>query len=618
MVSLAARPDRWVLLALSAALVVLAFVVSDGFYTIDEVIYVMGVEAFHATGSFVVDNGHEAMPFDALRLLFLVDGPRGLTPQYPVGTALAGAPLMEVFGQRALVVLNLAAGIGTLMLTHALALRLFGCRRVALLATGMMVFCTFWAEYVVGHWPHSVSVFFVVLAVWLFLDTLDRTAGAWKPAALAGLAVGAGLLFRLEGVIILPGFVAASILWARRPVPVLLGGAAGMAPLVALLAWSNAVKFGSWNPLSYGSSGGATDLANYMALLVAIPCALGILVALRMWGASLASIPRRIAAAGALALGLALWLYSPTPTLERLLTGIHVLLFDFRGIEDPRTALVHQPDGTALFLGMPKKALGQSLPWLGCLALLLVALPTARRRSVGIVLTFCAIWILPFALHSWHGGLSSNMRYFLPIVPLLCALGAFVILQLADRRADGPRLLVLGGLLALPIAALWLTLVPAQTAQLHQLGALTALLAITAATLVAGLADTRGTTAAALVAVGGGLGLATMLAADDFTDTQWRRILMAAVSDAAKTVDSPAVFFGPPEGFSHAVGAPDRYIAAQQLDHVDPRFAPAVCAAGYRLIHWEVFGPVFGSVRPLPGATGLTEVDCSQLHGTPE
>jgi hypothetical protein len=617
MVSPAATAARGLIPAVSAALVVLAVVASDGFYNIDEVIYFMGAEAFRETGSFVVENGHAALPLDALRLWFLVEGPKGLVPQYPVGPTVAGALLLDVFGQRALIALNVAAGIGTLVLTHALALRLFGCARVALLATGMLVFGTFWAEYVVGHWPHSVSVFCIALAVWLFLDTLDRTTGAWKPAALSGLAVGAGLLFRLEGVILLPGLVAAAIIHAARPLPVLVGGAAGVLPFAGLLAWSNAVRFGTWNPLSYGSSGGATDPANYLPLFLALPCALAVLVGLRLWGRTRSGIRGRSLALAAIAICGALWLSPLGPLLGKLAAGAHALLLDFTVIEDRRVSFVAQPDGTVLSAGLPKKALGQSLPWLGCLVLLAVSFPGERRRSVGVVLILSAAWILPFALHSWHGGLGSNMRYFLPLLPMLCALVAFVLLQLADRHEGGLRLVLRGGIAGILIAASWLVLAPDRAAQLHQFGALAVLLAITLVSLVAGISRARAPTGAALVAAGAGLGLAMALAADDFADTQAKRLLVEERSAGAQNVAGRAVFLGPPEFFAQAVGNPEHLLAVPDrlTLRADPALVAAICAAGYRLILPERSGSVAGRRQPLEGAAGLAEFECDRLEG---
>ena len=104
------------------------------------------------------------------------------------------------------------------------------------------------------------------------------------------------------------------------------------------------------------------------------------------------------------------------------------------GNRNPRLHWEGVPDGTRSFWGLSKKALGQSLPWLGLLALLLrPQLWQGRSRSFTCALIFTALFMLPFLIRSWHGGMSSNMRYFLPALPVLSILAATLIHDLLDR-----------------------------------------------------------------------------------------------------------------------------------------------------------------------------------------
>ncbi|KAA9010395.1 ArnT family glycosyltransferase [Histidinibacterium aquaticum] len=599
------RRGAALILGMSAALVALAAFVSPGFFNIDELVYFLSAQTLRDTGGFAVQNGYEQFGSDDLRLWFLVEGTSGLMPQYPVGTALAGAPLIGLFGPKGLIALNLAAGVGTLVAAHALARRLFGSRDVADLSVLLLAACTFWAEYVVGHWPHSVSLFSVTLALWLFLGALDRERSAWWPSVLSGLAVGAGLFFRLEGVLVLPAIAAATILYAVRPIAVLMGGALGLLPMAALLALSNQARFGGWSPLSYGSSGGGTDASSYLGLGVLLLLGLGGLVVLRLTGGG----GRRVGllAFAAAAAGVVVLLLSPASSAPRaLLSGIHAILIDATAVSDPRPGMQAQADGTLLFWGFPKKALGQSLPWLGCLALLVGFDWRDKRRSVVIVLLVAVLWALPFLMRSWHGGLGSNMRYLLPTLPVLTALAAWLTLRLAERAGQGVRPAFLAALAGLLLAALWPLLAPDRGAQLHQVASTYLLGVIALLSLVAGLVPRRALASAALFSVAAGMGVSTVLALQDLRASQARRGAMAAHAEAASRIAGPVVFYGAAEAYAEAIDDPDRLLAMPgRVDGaVDFDFVEAACAEGYRVLMPEAFAAQFAE---LDGRVALLE-----------
>jgi hypothetical protein len=611
------RAATLILLA-SAALIFLAVSGSAGFFNIDEVIYFMGADAFRSTGSFVVDNGQADIRADELRLWLLIDGPAGLVPQYPPGSAIAGAPLLALFGQKGLVVLNVIAAIGTLILTHSLARRLFGSSDVALLAVGILAFSTFWIEYTAAIWPHSVSIFFTTLALRVFLGAIEAESFAWRPAVLSGLAVGTGILFRLEGVLIISGFAAATVLFARRPVQVIAGGAAGILPLFGLLGWLNSQKFGTWSPLTYGMSGGGTDLSTYLGLgaimFLAIVALLGLRVLrsrLSALGDSTPIVPILLSIATLAAAGAAIL----SPSVARILDGTYSLLVDATTIRDPRAGVVAQPDGTLSFWGLPKKALGQSLPWLGCLALLIGAFPSERRRSVTIVLLVCGLWLLPFAMQSWHGGLGSNMRYFLPLLPPLCALAALLIVRLSGELPAGRGVLGFGIALGLICTAFWMLLLPERIFQMHQVISTYAFFGIVGICLVAGMVQRAAAASAALFAIGVGLGMAFVFGMSDLANGQERRAHMAQQSAAAASIEGPVVLLGPPEAFASAIGNREQVLALpDQVTHrLDASFIERVCAAGYRLVAAVNPGGVGQNWRSIDGAgnTSLAEYDCT-------
>ena len=90
----------------------------------------------------------------------------------------------------------------------------------------------------------------------------------------------------------------------------------------------------------------------------------------------------------------------------------------------------------------------------GCcsaLAYLIGAGRGVQRRSVALVLVVAGLWALPFALRAWHGGLGSNMRYLLPLLPGLCALAAWA--RQRRSRVSRPLSMIqaLNGLSAPPV-----------------------------------------------------------------------------------------------------------------------------------------------------------------------
>ncbi|KIT16715.1 hypothetical protein [Jannaschia aquimarina] len=574
------------LLVLSVAILAISVLASPGFFNVDEVVYFIGADALWRLGSLTVENGVAGVTSPDLRIMLLIDGPAGLAPQYPAGTAIFGALLTPIFGQSSLIALNVAAGIGTLFATRSLALRLFGSEPVATGAVLLLVFATFWAEYVVGHWPHSVSVFMTTLALVLYLDSARAEHGAWRLALLSGLAIGLGMLFRLDGILILPVIAAAAILWAARPVQVLAGGAAGLAAPIALLSYTNAIKFGTWNPLSYGSSGGGgTDFTTHLTAGSLVLLILGGLVVLRIARPLSRRAVQGTALLGVLAIAAA-GLVAPQ-TVMKFWAGIDGLFLDATAIPDRRAGIVPQPDGTLSFWGFHKKALLQSLPWLGCAALLLVTHDTAHRRSLIFVLLLLLVWLAPFVMRTWHGGLGSNMRYFLPTVPAMAALGAYAISRLASHvPGRAIPLLLTGVVLGVTMTILLGSALPSGDARLHQIASTRIFGLIAICALVAALLPRRATAMVALAATGIGIGTAAKLAYDDFDKAQDHRSFTAQASARLDDLSEPVLYFGAPETFTGAFSDPMMAVAhPERPSHgPDPTLVEGACKAGYRVL----------------------------------
>ncbi|WP_338550507.1 glycosyltransferase family 39 protein [Roseovarius phycicola] len=616
------RTSLFILLVFTGVWIMLGVFASDGLYNTDESLYRLGAESFRNNGNFVVQNGYDVFGSEDLRHVLLVNGPNGLVPQYPVGSALAAASLIDLFGQKSLIVLNVLASIGALFTTYALAKRLFGTSEVARLTIVILSFATFWSEYVVGQWPHSISLFFVSLAILLFLNAMDRARAAWHPAFWSGLCVGLGMSFRLEVLLLLPAIAAATILYARKPFGVIVAGTLGMVPTVALLAYSNQLRFGTYNPLSYGKSGGGTDAATYMPLGIGILVALAGLTFLRRQ--TRIQLERKHILAGVTLLSAAAIALSPiVPILNKLVVGIHAIFLDSTVIHDPRPgALVALPDGTVAFWGLPKKALVQSLPWLGCLAVLIGLVWGERRRSVTLILIFVAAWALPFVLRSWHGGMSSNMRYLLPMVPLLAMLAAWIILELWQKHTmANPYILSATAAFGFLAPLLFVVFANDSVFWLSQVASLYVFTGVAAFSFLAGFSSQTATPHVALHAVALGLGWSSYLAFQDYSLSQSQRAKSAAIATAVSSISDRAVLYGAPAHFFPAFRNPEQLLArpADPATLVDADFVKAACQSRYRILIADYMigqlGPLKDSVSDYVWDNGvegpaMVEFDC--------
>ncbi|MEM1345203.1 MAG: YfhO family protein, partial [Pseudomonadota bacterium] len=496
----------------------LATVSSTGLLNTDETLYVLGTDAM-AKGRLTVDNGFEALgPFEALVPYLIRIGPEGLAPQYPSGYFALAAPLFAALDIRALILINALAAAATLFVLHASARLFTDDRRLALHAVLILGLCGFVIEYVLGVWPHALSMLIVAVVVHLSARAVLGGTHPGRDAALAGLVLGLGLTVRVDVVLAGPPIALWVILFARRPLALAWPGLLGVLPGLVLAALLNEAKFGTFNPLSYGDASGSASSTNPSRHLWLIPAGLvglGAAFALR-----LPMLSRRLpwlALAGVVALaGLALALPRVANILAGLGHGAEVLLFDLRESLDPREAIRRLDDGTVLFWGYLKKALGQSLPWLGVLVFVALHRHAARERAWIVLLGLLALfWMLPFLRMAWHGGAGNNLRYFLPLLPWLALLCAYGLRELSrlGARPFSVALWALVGLGALVVGVLiWHQQGIALAASLQQrlpqwlllalalAGAATALVGRTRAAALASV--TAGLTVTALILAG--------------------------------------------------------------------------------------------------------------------
>ncbi|MEZ5721187.1 MAG: hypothetical protein R3D59_05625 [Paracoccaceae bacterium] len=233
------------------------------------------------------------------------------------------------------------------------------------------------------------------------------------------------------------------------------------------------------DPLTYGVSSGTTDLSSHLGTGVFLLAGLAGLFLLRRLP-PLGPQARSGLALGALVVLGAVLLSPAAPYLWKLLHGIWAILFDATAIDDPRPGVRRQPDGTLLFWGLPKKALFQSLPWLGVLGYL-AGRREAPRRAVAIVLS--VLWALPLPRQSGTAASARTCATLMPILPGLAALAAWAILLMG--RLEAASGLIRVGILCHLVLAMLLRLAAEQMAQVHQVYSTWAFVAVFALSLAA-------------------------------------------------------------------------------------------------------------------------------------
>lgn len=579
--------DRGVFVLLAGLLLLGASVVSNGTYSIDEVVYLAGAQAFHQGGSLVVENGYTAFRSDHLLLWLMRDGPNGVTPQYPVGTAILGGLLEVAFGSRALIVANASAAAATLFVVRALAIALFADTVLARRAILILVFSSFWLEFAFGIWPHAISTLLVTLAVLCTWNSLASTSGL-RWATMGGAAVGVAVLFRTDSVLVLSLMVMSTILVGERPFRLLYGLVLGLAPGLVVAALVNHFKFGSFNPLSYGVPGdGSVALAGHV-----IPIVLGavitlVLVIVRVHGCR--RYPRRwFLLGGAVLVAATLLIPQVRDVLVRYAHGLLGLVIDSRAIVDDRIGVAAGVDGTLAFWGLPKKALGQSLPWVGLVCFVLPGFLRSReRRAIGFMLAGCVMWSLPYILRSWHGGLGSNMRYFLPVVPLMTVLAAYVWRELTTIASARLRVERMAPWFILPVVLAWSEFGPGGVAGVHQIlpGYLLAVIALFSVLAAMRLGHQQAFARAALGTASCGFILAGVLAGLDLAAAQERREFNRTESEVLGSLPSPSLVVGVPETLMVQMERPDDLVAI--VNYRDGRVAGSLLVdalnRGYRV-----------------------------------
>lgn len=446
------------LIVISALWVLIFAVFPAGLFTIDEVIQLAGIDALARTGGFAVENDTLATGHKALRLWFLRPGADGLAPQYPSGFTILAAPFWMIGGVKGVMALNFMAALAVAVLAGLIARDATGAGRAGLAAAALTMGATFLADYAFAFWPHAVAVLISTFAVWTALRAV--ATGDWRWSLAVGLALGFGGLIRVDVWFMVPALAMWAVLASARPIRDLILAGVGLAPGLLAASTLNWIKFAHFFPASYGQSGGGGavsaggyNFAFFILAIAAVACVIARLSRPRWgWAAGLVGVT-----------GIAV-LEGGTGYLSASLRGVWVLgvdLRDFKGVDIDRF-IRSTPEGGVIFYFTLKKALAQSMPWLGVLPALWLLHRDgmenggreAERRFASLLAITAPTLMLFFASREWHGGLSSNLRYLLALTPLFAVGAVIAISRLPGRAAWGWGA---GGVAVLVLAAMFLT-----------------------------------------------------------------------------------------------------------------------------------------------------------------
>jgi len=570
---------------LSALILIAALCAPTGFSLIDEAVYYLGARSLSESGSLGFNVfGTEQFHSASLKLRLIVLGPQGFTPQYPAGTALLAAPLLPWLGPRAFILPNAIAAILTLFTVRKICLSQFKDEKVARIAVILLVAGTFWVEYAIGIWPHAISAYFAVQAYWFALRHLESDSKRY--VILAGVFAGLGMPFRLDAILAVPAIGLILVLFAPRFIRSSFWFGLGVLPSIALVSILNLLKFGTLNPISYGKSGGNVDLWSYGPFAAALAAAFA---ALLVWRNGKWKIERKVAVGVVLVVGvLALLIPATNAWLMRFWNGFLALVIDLRTVDDHRAGIEAGAGGTVMFWGLVKKALGQSMPWIGLLAFLMTGgIPKEDRRFFATSLIVVTTMTLPFILLSWHGGGASNMRYFLPSVPLLCILCARLFVMQWSQVSNPLTFAAAGVWAAVAIGISWYFLHPSGAAGVQQIVSTYALLTIAAVAAATGVTSQyQQSMRKLLVAVCcGGFILSMTSSVADLRTVTSRRAFSADVRETIGKLPPKSLVIGLPEWTTSLIGRQYYVVADREpiSQPPDPNLIRDALDSGYRV-----------------------------------
>ena len=480
--------------------------------TVDDRTYLEMIQAVSAHGAPYRD-GLPIERFPELRARWNVERGGRLWSVYPPLFAYVAVPAYRLGGVRGVIRFNVAMMAAIAIGVFGVVCRLGGSTTVALAAAAGAILCTpVWAtSVVVTSAPLALAL--IIWSVRFSLDAIasgsSRGSERARRAALAGFFAGAAIATHLLSVGMIVGLGVA--MSARR-----IGGrrigacfGAGVLPGVAALALFNRVRFGSYNPVSYGrctwrscASTGLTEFTVTAQLAGAIPLIIwAVCVALAV--RAVRGSRRRLAAVSAGAAAALVVVPVLRHQLVHVVTIGYALIVDV-SLFDLDADFNRAATGPGLFLGpWVIKSLLQSTPFLTLAVVAPLHGSADQRRQAALVFAPCVALLaslvvrtnLPLAYALGYPFL--YQRYILFAAPLLIALAAVV---LGRVRWDSSA--IAAAACVAFVATIWFGRQSGDSDWARRICLLWGGLALAGATFVAGVRSGRWTSRVGAVAVG--------------------------------------------------------------------------------------------------------------------
>jgi len=423
------------------------WLLSPGYLLVDEVWYHWMTRDFSATGSLELWNGYDELPSQELTHTNIPASQGRIVGRYPYLFPALAVPFYRAFGYTGLIVLNSIVFLAVMILCFAIAKRLFRDDDLAVRACLIFVFATFAWEYSQAAWPQATALFFVTAAFYLMVRAYDaagaRSALVW--ALCSGLVAGFAPGVRIDSALAFPGLLA-PFLFARpwRPREALCV-AVGAVPGLALLGWTNLIKFGRFSPFSYGDG----TYLSWGVLGAALAFVAATWVLSRPFCDEVIRQRKTVLAAVAVAiLATAFAVPASRGLLMRAFGNFWVSVVDVRSL-DPSVVLPpleRTSGGGMAYVGAMKKSLIQSMPYLPLLLLPIVRLARGGRdASASLILLVIPITFVGYYSLFTHefGGLCFNFRYFVSVLPFVAILVAYALREMEIAWGGSPRLILL-------------------------------------------------------------------------------------------------------------------------------------------------------------------------------
>lgn len=357
---------------------------------------------------FTIDEANYLVTVTGLRAgTLFVPGTEGLTPSKELfwfdpeafGRVASRTPVVSVapplyapialpfsyLGWRGLVFLNTLSYLLTAFLVFALVRRYAVERQTPWIAVSIALFGGYAIEYSQGLWPHMLSVFLVMSAVYVASRVWD--GGSPRIAVVCGLLMGVATGIREQNIILAGLLGITMLLLAERKLLSSFWYAIGISLPLVIIATFHFFRQGVWHPF-----------------------------------------PKAVAFSGMLSQNVS---SSSTASPFRIFWARVVDFTAYPAISDSFQSLFYERDpasGVVLVGGIVKKALIQSCPWVALVLVILILAWVKRYPDSKVVkknLRALSLLVLPLLViltlvgGGRTDGLSYNQRYFLEIIPLM-------------------------------------------------------------------------------------------------------------------------------------------------------------------------------------------------------